>query len=167
MAASKLNKYGTLIIILLIPITVIGTIAWLRYSPDQPVEITLPPDQEWQGVISISGAVSNPGLYPYTGEESIESLVQAAGGATGDTDLNELRLHITGAGEGGPQKVDINRAEVWLLESLPGIGEILAQRIIDYRCQNGPFQNISELLKVAGVGNTIYERIKDLITVAD
>jgi competence protein ComEA len=66
-----------------------------------------------------------------------------------------------------PQKVNINRAEAWLLGALPGIGEVRAQAIIDYRQQNGPFRSTNELLKVAGIGTATYERIKDLITVAD
>jgi competence ComEA-like helix-hairpin-helix protein len=66
-----------------------------------------------------------------------------------------------------PQKIDINRAEAWLLEALPGIGPVKAQAIIDYRQQNGGFSDISEILHVPGIGKTIYEKIKDLITVGD
>jgi comEA protein len=66
-----------------------------------------------------------------------------------------------------PQKIDINRAEAWLLEALPGIGPVKAQAIIDYRQQNGYFSDISEVLNVPGIGKTIYEQIKDLITVGD
>jgi competence protein ComEA len=56
---------------------------------------------------------------------------------------------------------------VWLLQALPEIGETLAQRIVDYRQQNGPFRNTSELMKVAGIGAATYQQIKDLITVKD
>jgi comEA protein len=66
-----------------------------------------------------------------------------------------------------PQKIDINRAEAWLLEALPGIGPSKAQSIIDYRQQNGGFSDISELLNVSGIGQDIYQKIKDLITVGD
>ena len=66
-----------------------------------------------------------------------------------------------------PQRININRAEAWLLEALPGIGETRAQAIIDFRNQNGVFHNINELLKVKGIGVTTYEQIKHLITVAD
>ncbi len=66
-----------------------------------------------------------------------------------------------------PQKIDINRAEAWLLEALPGIGPSKAQAIIDYRQQNGGFKNISEITRVEGIGPAIYEQIKDLITVGD
>jgi len=77
-------------------------------------------------------------------------------------------LHITDVGEQQePQKIDINRAEIWLLEALPGIGESKAQAIVDYRQQNGAFHNIYELTDVAGIGTATFERIKHLITVSD
>jgi comEA protein len=66
-----------------------------------------------------------------------------------------------------PQKIDINRAEAWLLEALPGIGPSKAQAIIDYRQQNGGFRSIIEITEVEGIGPSIYKQIKDLITVAD
>jgi competence protein ComEA len=65
------------------------------------------------------------------------------------------------------QKVDINRAEAWLLQALPGIGEVRARAIVDYRQQNGSFRNINELLEVEGIGMDTYEKIKPLITVAE
>ena len=166
--ASKLNRFWMLTAILLVAIIVIGgRLAWSRYSPDQPIEI-LPPAQEWQGRIYIGGNVTNPGFYPLTSGDSIEALIQAAGGTTGSANLSRLELYILEMGEEQePQKIEINRAEVWLLRALPGIGETLAQRIVDYRQQNGPFRNTDELLKVEGIGATIYEQIKHLITVAD
>jgi comEA protein len=71
------------------------------------------------------------------------------------------------AQEDEPQKIDINRAEAWLLEALPGIGPSKAQAIIDYRQQNGGFGHIAEITEVPGIGQDIYENIKDLITVGD
>ncbi len=169
MTASKLNQYWALAAILLVAIIVIGGIvAWSRYSPGQPIEISTPPDQELPGSIYIGGAVTNPGFYPFMTGDSLEALIQAAGGTTGGADLGGLELYITGAGENQePQKIDINRAEVWLLKALPGIGETLAQRIVDYRQQNGAFRNTAELLKVAGIGTATYQQIEHLITVAD
>jgi len=169
MAATKLNRCWTLAAILLAAIIVIGGIVvWLRFSPSQPVEISVPPGQQQQGRIYIGGTVANPGFYPFTGRDSIEALIQAAGGTSGNASLSGLRLHIPEVGgEQNPQKIDINRAEVWLLETLPGIGDTLAQRIVDYRQQNGPFHNIGDIVKVAGIGTGKYEQVKDLITVAD
>jgi len=168
MATNKLNRFWTLTIIFLLAITIIGGIvAWSRCSPSRLVEISLPQGQEWQGAIYIEGAVNAPGGYLFNAKDSLQTLIQAAGGTTSSANLSGLRLYIPEAGKVEPQKIDINRAQVWLLKALPEIGEILAQRIVDYRQQNGPFLNTGELLKVAGIGDKTYEQIKDLITVAD
>jgi len=169
MTTSKFNRFGILITLILVAIIVIGGIVvWLRYSGSQPIEISQSPSQELHGEIYIIGAVNHPGLYPLTAGDGIEDIIQAAGGTTDNADLSQLKLYISAAGEEEqPQKIDVNRAEVWLLTALPGIGETLAQRIVDYRHQNGPFRNINELTKVEGIGATIYERIKELVTVAD
>jgi len=128
----------------------------------------MPPGQQVEGGIYIGGAVISPGFYPLRAGDSIEALVQAAGGTTSSANFSGLELYIPEVGEEEqPQKINLNRAELWLLEALPGIGETLAQRIVDYRHQNGPFNNIKELMKVAGIGTTTYEQIKHLITVAD
>ena len=163
------NKYWTLITIVLIAIIVIGGIVvWSGYSDSQPIEISIPSSQELQGKIYIDGAVSNPGSYPVKAEDSLQGIIQAVGGTTSDVDLSGLKLHIPRVGEElQPQKIDINRAEVWLLEALPGIGEVRAQAIINYRHQHGLFHNASELTKVEGISITTYEEIKHLITVAD
>ena len=176
MTISKFSKYWTLLIILLVAtITVGGIVAWSRYSGSQPIEISAskPPSQEQPDKIYIGGAVNNPGFYPLKAGDSIATLIQAAGGTTTSADLSGLKLYISEVGkvsevgEEEPQKIDLNRAEVWLLEALPGIGETRAKAIIAYRHQNGPFQNINELIKVEGIGTATYEQIKHLITVAD
>jgi len=169
MTTGKFDQFWTLITVLLIAIIVTGGIvAWSRYSQPQPIEISIPPSQELQGEIYIGGAVSNPGFYPLEVGDSIEALIQAAGGTTDNADFAGLKIYIPWVGEEEQQqKIDLNQAEAWLLKALPGIGETLAQRIIDYRNQNGPFSNIYELIKVAGIGPATYEQIKHLITVAD
>lgn len=169
MTIGKVTKYWTLVIILLVAIITIGGIViWSRYSPSQPIEIFIPQSQELQGRIYIGGAVNSPGFYPLRAGDSIEALIQAAGGITDNADLTNLKLFIPRVGEKElPQKIDLNRAEAWLLQALPGIGETLAQRIIDYRNQNGPFNDIKELIKVKGIETTTYDKIKHLITVAD
>ncbi len=169
MATSKSSQYWTLITILLVAIIIISGIAvWLKYSPSQPIEISIPTAQEMQGEIYIGGAVSSPGFYPLKAEDTVEALIQAAGGTTDSADLDWLRLYVPETqDEEQPQKIDLNRAEVWLLEALPEIGETLAQRIVAYREQNGPFNNINELIKVEGIGTATYEKIKHLIAVAD
>ena len=168
MITSKFSQYWALITILLVAIIAISSIvAWSRYS-SRAIEISIPTAQELQGEIYIGGAVSNPGFYSLKAEDTIEVLTKAAGGTTDSADLSWLKLYIPQTGEKEqPQKIDLNRAEVWLLEALPGIGETRAQDIIDYRHQNGPFRNTTDITKIKGIGVAIYEKIKHLITVAD
>lgn len=61
--------------------------------------------------------------------------------------------------------VDINSADVQELIELPGIGEKLAERILEYRAANGSFSNVDELLNVSGIGQQKLDAIRDLITV--
>lgn len=62
-------------------------------------------------------------------------------------------------------KIDINNATASQLQLLPGIGEVLASRIINYRNENGKFQSIDDLLLVDGIGNARIESIRQYITV--
>ena len=132
------------------------------------MEISLPSSPEFQGEIYLGGAVINPGFYPLESGDSIDALIQAAGGTIDDADLTGVEIYIPTVGEGEqPQKIDINRAEAWLLETLPGIGQSKAQAIIDYRQKIGGFRNINDITDVQGIGPAIYEQIEDMITVAD
>ena len=169
MTTGRLINRWTLIVICLLAIIATGsTITWSRYSPSQPIEISVSPGQEIQGEIYIGGGVNNPGFYPLKAGDSLEDIIRAAGGTTDSADLSRLKLYTPKVGEEEqPQKVNLNQAEAWLLQALPGIGEIRAQAIIDYRHQNGRFKNINELIKVEGIGSATYEKIKHLITVAD
>ncbi len=168
MAECKTNRFWLVTILFLAAIIMAGiALIWLRRSPVQPIEVRVEQRREFSGNIYIGGAVADPGLYPFTSADSIASLLQAAGTTTDNVDRSKLELYVSNAGEEGPQKVNINRAEVWLLEALPGIGDTLAQRIVDYREQNGPFRNIDELLKVSGLGNSALEKIRDKITIVD
>ncbi len=132
------------------------------------IEIYLPPEPEIKGTIYIGGSVANPGYYPLKNADTIEALIQAAGGATHEADFSQLKLYLPAlTSKKEPQKVNINLAEAWLLEALPEIGGVTAKRIIEYRERNGHFRSISELTKVEGIGSVTYEKIRGLITVAD
>lgn len=169
MTADKPDRFWKIFTLLLITIVITASlIAWTKYSPEQPLEITIPTAPEFIGEISIDGAINNPGLYPLTGDDSLETIIRAAGGLADTANLSQVKLYIPGGGEpAGGQRIDINRADIWLLEALPGIGETLARRIVNYRQQNGPFRNSLELLKVEGIGSDTYEAIKDLVSVSD
>jgi len=63
------------------------------------------------------------------------------------------------------KKVNINTASLSELQTLPRIGPKVAQRIINYRKEHGPFKRVEDIMKVRGIGERIFLRIKDLITV--
>ena len=63
------------------------------------------------------------------------------------------------------KKININTASVAVLQELPRIGEKVAQRIVDFRKTHGKFKRIEEIMKVQGIGEKIFQQIKDRITV--
>jgi len=146
-----------------------GVMLAVQHNRNQPVEIVLsqtePPEQS--GQIYIGGAVANPGIYSLKEGDTFQTLLSDAG-VESDADLSHIEIYVPREGEEqSPQKIDINRAEPWLLEALPGIGETRAQAIVDYRSENGPFKRIEDLLKVSGTGEATFDKIKDFITVSD
>jgi len=160
------KSWNWVILFLVIAILLGGLVIWSKYAPAEPLEISLVPEPE--GEIYVGGAVRNPGWYPVSSGDSLHDVVGAAGGAAEGADLNRLELNIPGTSEVDlSQKVDINRAEAWLLQVLPGIGETTAQAIVDYRRKNGLFNSIEYLTNVPGIGQATLEKIKDLITVSD
>jgi competence protein ComEA len=153
---------------LIVVITLVGLLIWVRYDVGSGLEISLPDNPEVQGTLYIGDAVAQPGFFPFNQDDTIGSLLEAAGGTTNASDTGHLRLvvPVTGPTE-AIQKVNINRAEKWLLEALPGVGPTLAQRIIDFRQLQGPFRNTEEITRVSGIGKSTYERLRNLITVGE
>ncbi|MBE9514436.1 MAG: helix-hairpin-helix domain-containing protein, partial [Chloroflexi bacterium] len=122
---------------------------------------------EQTGEIFVSGAVSNPGFYSLNEDDTILALLSDAG-IEPDADRSHIEIYVPREGETQcSQKIDINRAEAWLLEALPGIGQTRAQAIVDYRNENGPFKRIKDLLKVEGIGQGTLDGIEGFITVSD
>ena len=167
---SRADRFYLFVTVFLVIAAIAGGITLaVQRSRSQPVEIVLsqtePP--ELSGEVYIGGAVSNPGTYSLKVGDTLQTLLSDAG-IEPDADLSHIELYSPREGETElPQKIDINRAEPWLLEALPGIGEVLAQRIADYRSENGPFRRIEDLLKVSGIGPATFENIKGHITVSD
>jgi len=167
---SRADRFYLFVTVFLVIAAIAGGITLaVQHSRSQPVEIVLsqtePPEQS--GEIYIGGAVANPGIYALREGDTLQALLSDAA-IEPDANLSHIELYIPREGEEqSPQKIDINRAEPWLLEALPGIGETRAQAIMDYRSENGPFKRIEDLLKVSGIGEGTFDKIKDYITVSD
>jgi competence protein ComEA len=167
--AHTIKWFRVFLIAGLIVIILVGSLLiWVRYDGGSVVQISLQDEPEIQGTLYIGDGVAQPGFFPFNQHDTISSLLQAAGGTTNASDVSHLKLivPVTGPSQGS-QKVDINRAEGWLLEALPGIGPTIAQRIIDYRKLQGPFRNPEEITRVSGISKDDYEKLKDLITVSE
>ena len=118
------------------------------------------------GDIYVGGAVNNPGLYPFNQDDSLAEIVAGAGGLKAGASLADVSLSIPDpATADAPQRIDINRADAWLLAALPGIGDTRATDIVAFREANGPFRSVTDLMKVKGIGQATLDKIKDLITV--
>jgi len=161
--------YLFITVFLVIAVVVGGVMLAVKHSTSQPVEIALsqmePPEQS--GEVYIGGAVASPGIYPLKEGDTIQALLLDTG-VEPDADLSHIEIYIPREGEASlPQKIDLNRAEPWLLEALPGIGETRAQAIVAYRNENDPFKRIEDLLQVKGIGQGTFDKIKDYITVSD
>ncbi|GMA25507.1 hypothetical protein GCM10025864_32660 [Luteimicrobium album] len=97
---------------------------------------------------------------PRKGETAAPAAASGASGdgsATGDGDASPA------ASSGTP--VDLNTADAAALDALPGIGPVLAQRIVDHRTQNGPFTSVDQLDEVSGIGPALMGRLRDLVRV--
>lgn len=135
--------------------------------------------------IEIRGAVVSPGVYRLREGDRVIDAIERAGGLLPEADLgsiNQAGLLVDGqqitiplrategalpAGSPGAiPLVDLNRATRAELMSLPGVGEVRATAIIDYRNLHGPFQSVDELLFVPGISSSLVESIKRLVTVA-
>ncbi|WP_300267340.1 ComEA family DNA-binding protein [Microbacterium sp.] len=134
--------------------------------------------------VHVLGQVEQPGLYVLdTGARVVDALA-VAGGTLDDADLKTVNLArplsdgeqlivpaIGAASEDGSSTaagdglVDINNADQQALETLPGIGPALAQRIISWREENGRFRAVDDLLAVPGIGDSVLGGLKDLVRV--
>lgn len=131
-------------------------------------------------VVQLDGEVARPGLYRLPSGSRVADAVDAAGGPTEQADLNGLnraRLLRDGdrvsipprsAGSATPQAahgVNLNTASAEQLEALPGIGPVLARRIVEYRVRHGPFPRLEELLQVEGIGPKLLQELRPHVIV--
>lgn len=139
--------------------------------------------------VYINGEVKNPGVYKLKQDSRVQDLVKACGGFTNEansyklnlakklkdedyiyvdkkSDNENLQLQNGLQGETSENaKVNINTATKEELKTIPGIGDVTAQKIIDYREQNGGFSSIEDLKNIDRIGDKTLEKIKDKVDI--
>lgn len=139
--------------------------------------------------VDVAGAVKTPGVYSLPANSRVMDAIKAAGDKLKGADLSDINLarvikdgeqiYIYPPGKGGssvrisPQRakakssgpIALNRASAKELESLDGIGPVLAARIVAYRNQNGPFLTVDDLMKVSGIGSVKFSQFKEKLRV--
>lgn len=174
----------------------IGLIKYLMQGPRGEAIALRDPPTPMPIQVFVSGGVKIAGVYTIPVGSRVQDAIEAAGGFSPEADLEGLNLAayvqdgerilvplITQVPEVSKSTVlelpndtpsvnktaliNINTADQLELESLPGIGPVLAQEIIAYRESNGTFKDVEEILNVKGIGTAKYEQIRNLITIGD
>lgn len=187
-AAAELSKFQVAAVVVLV-LTVCGgsVLLYLRSRPRE-VEIICGDTEEESSLLTVhvAGGVRNPGLYELPSGSRVADAIEKAGGVAeaGITDdINLARViedgekitvalrgatpeqALEGPDERAGRKINVNTADVTLLEELPGVGPELAERIVEYRRKNGPFADVEELDNVEGIGPGKLDSIRDLATI--
>ncbi len=138
--------------------------------------------------VYVSGAVESPAVCELPHGSIVQDAIDAVGGPAPGADLacinlalelqDQQHVHVPQEGEANPPPVvsggasrsegglvNINTAPASELETLPGVGEVTAQRIIEYREANGPFGTIEAIQNVSGIGPKTFEGMREMITV--
>lgn len=132
-------------------------------------------------IVYVTGAIQSPGLYKLSSVSTVGDVIKGAGGALPYGDVESINLAETVTGgqhihikfnfHGNPesllrnQKININTATIKELDSLPGIGPTMAKRIEEYRQSKGAFTSIEDIKHVKGIGDGLFKKIRDKITV--
>jgi competence protein ComEA len=173
---------------LLLGLLAVGILNMVSGKPRGSPVTLLPPPTPSPIRVHVTGAVLKPGVYTLQPDSIVRDALQAAGGTLLNADLGNINLaaplmdgqqiYISSHQEASSTpdtstssistpslKMNINTADAPELETLPGIGPSLAQKIIQYRQDHGPFTSIDGLLNVSGIGPAKLEQFMDLIVV--
>jgi competence protein ComEA len=162
-------------------IAALGALLFLWPEAATVPEISVSAPIAMSGVVTVhvSGSVSHPGLIALERGARIADAVAAAGGALPGADLSALNLAATvidgqqlvvpdssgGSATAIDGRVRVNTADAAGLETLPGVGPVLAQRIVEYRELHGSFLQVEDLLDVPGIGEAKLAAMRESVIV--
>ncbi len=169
-------------VLLLVGVTLVA--GWLWWQ-GQPRDVTSLPGSSMSGsaaptaggevVVHVAGAVRHPGLVRLPSGARVADAIDKAGGVKSPRFLDSVnlaRVLVDGeqivlgpnqAASGATGKLSLGSASAPELEQLPGVGPVLAQRIVTWRTEHGPFRAVDDLNQVSGVGDSLMEQIRPLV----
>lgn len=180
----RFSQVGSILIGFLLGVIAIGVINLVNAPPrGTPIKIN-PPPSPLPLRVHVNGAIQNPGVYTLPPGSIIQDAINTAGGITHSATLDNLNLasplkdgqliYVYSSEENEPASplaatqnnpnspsINLNTASASDLETLPGIGPSLAEKIIEFRQLNGPFESLDDLLAVSGIGPSKLEDIRD------
>lgn len=125
-------------------------------------------------MVHVAGAVKKPGLYELPAGSRVADAITAAGGVTKKSAADTVNLarelvdgeqiSVGANAQSTSSAISINQATATQLDELPGIGPVLAERIVNHRTTNGPFGSIDQLSEVSGIGDSVLGQIRTLVT---
>jgi competence protein ComEA len=168
----------------IVPVFVVLAVLWWPHGPD-PIEVppvvTAAVTHPASITVHVAGWVVRPGVVSLPDGSRAADALAAAGGVLPGGDPSALnlaallvdgvRIHVPGPGADPPPadptdtKVSLNQATEMDLAELPGIGPVLASRIVAHRERNGPFEAIEDLLDVSGIGERTLSELRELVAV--
>ena len=124
-------------------------------------------------VVHVDGCVASPGVYELAGPDlRVNDAVEAAGGLLPEADTSQMNLAAAAAPGGGAVSqtdaaslVNINLATADQLQALSGVGEATARAIVEDREAHGPFSSVEDLMRVSGIGQKKFDKLKGQICV--
>lgn len=188
-----LERHRSTLATALVVIVAVAAFAVLQVPRRPALQVSAPaaPPAAPSIKIHVVGAVQSPGVYQLPADARVEDALKAAGGPNPSADVSYLNLaaplkdgqqlavpvagpstlgasaaSVDASPAGPPTKLDLNRASLADLDTLPGVGPVTAQKLLDYRAKQGRFTSVDELKDAKLVTSSTYDKIRELVEVS-
>ncbi len=175
-----------LVLVAVVAAAVAGISMWRARPSTEPLAAPIAEQTEpaAQLIVAVAGKVRKPGVVRLPPGARVADAVAAAGGALPGADLASVNLArkvvdgeqvvvgapvaegavAPGAAPAAGGRLNLNTATVEQFDALPGVGPVLAKRLVEYRTAQGGFRSVDQLREVDGIGESRFQKLKELVT---